>query len=129
MFLFGYIIETLILYVWLKTIVKSELKNNNINESNIIRRTIKLIYDNRKIIMCNLFGWVQYNEEKKKNVENVKKYIINLFVPIVLCCPVYLLTPIFASCFLKKNILCIILYSVIITEIIIDGLKKYTQNF
>lgn len=74
MILVGYIVQFTIILGWYKFILAKELKYKN-----IIRRSIRILFTQRKNIIFSFLGCRNISEEQEKAVCNIKKHLSKCF--------------------------------------------------
>ena len=132
MILFGYVIEIIIIWFWYKLIIKKEISLKTNGEERILRRTIKLIRQYKTIIKNNIFLRVNYKQEKRQEIERIKRYIGRFILINVGIGGFVILAPIIASMFLPNNdsiFQMAVFLSLIVGGPLVKQLKKQTQNY
>ena len=126
MILVGYIVQFVIIFGWYKFILVNELKCKN-----IVRRSVQILFTQRKNIIFSFLGWGKINEEQKKAMGNIKKYLSELFMETYLLMGYFALGPIILKCFINysnSGIQEILFYLVLLCGLILVRLKEDTQK-
>lgn len=126
MILVGYIVQFVIIFGWYKFILVKELKCEN-----IVRRSVRILFTQRKNIIFSFLGWGKINEEQKMAMCNIKKYLLQLFMATYLLMGHFALGPIILKCFINyenSGVRGIIFYLVLLSGLIFLRLKEDTQN-
>lgn len=122
----GYIVQFIIIFIWYKFILVKELKCKN-----IVQRSIRILFTQRKNIIICLLGWRNICEEREKAVRNIKKHLSKIFEATYLLIGYFVLGPIILKFFINyenKGTIENLLYLPILCGLIIFRLKVDTQN-
>ena len=122
----GYIVQFIIIFIWYKFILVKELKCKN-----IVQRSIRILFTQRKNIIICLLGWGNICEEREKAVRNIKKHLSKIFEATYLLIGYFVLGPIILKFFINyenKGTIENLLYLTILCGLIIFRLKVDTQN-
>lgn len=126
MVLLGYLVQFIIIFGWYKFILVKELKCKN-----IVRRSIRILFAQRKNIIFSFFGWGNISEEREKAVCSIKKHLSKMFVETYLLMGYFVLGPIILKCFINyenSSILGSLFYLVLLCGLIFSRLKEDTQK-
>lgn len=92
----GYIVQFIIIFIWYKFILVKELKCKN-----IVQRSIRILFTQRKNIIICLLGWRNICEEREKAVRNIKKHLSKIFEATYLLIGYFVLGPIILKFFIN----------------------------
>ena len=126
MFFLGYLVQFIIIFVWYKFILVKELKCKN-----IVRRSIHILFNQRKNIIFAFLGWENISKEREKAMCSIKKHLSEMFMETFLLMGYFILGPIFLKCFINyenRSILGNLFYIVLLCGLIFSRLKEDTQN-
>lgn len=129
-FLIGYIVEAIVLYLWYRLIIKKELDEKTNSEKTILLRSVRLIIQHRMTIKKNIFSIVNYDLEQKQQIERLKQIISEQFTINLLICIYIISNPILLSMFCNtKRLSGCIFYIILVIAILINLLKEHTQKY
>ena len=126
MVLVGYIVQFIIILGWYKFILVEELKCKN-----IVGRSIRILFTQRKSIIFSLLGWGNICEEREKAVCSIKKHLSEMFMGTYLLIGYLVLEPIILKYFTNyenRGMLGSLFYLVLLCGLIFSRLKKDTQK-
>ena len=126
MFFLGYLVQFIIIFVWYKFILVKELKCKN-----IVRRSIHILFNQRKNIIFAFLGWENISKEREKAMCSIKKHLLEMFMETFLLMGYFILGPIFLKCFINyenRSILGNLFYIVLLCGLIFSQLKEDTQK-
>lgn len=126
MVLVGYVVQFIIIFGWYKFILVKELKCEN-----IVRRSIRILFIQRKNIIFSFLGWGNISEEREKAVCSIKKHLSEIFMETYLLMGYFVLGPIILKCFINyenRTILGSLFYLVLLCGLIFSRLKEDTQK-
>lgn len=126
MVLVGYIVQFIIILGWYKFILVKELKCKN-----IVRRSIRILFTQRKNIIFSFLGWGNICEEREKAVCSIKKHLSEMFMETYLLMGYFILGPIILKCFINyenRGMLGSLFYLVLLCGLIFSRLKEDTQK-
>lgn len=131
MILSGYVLETLIICFWYVLIIKKEIHAKVNDADRILGRIINLIIQHRLIIMNNILFIVNYKQEKKKQIDIIKKCFTNLMLINVWLGYFFVIDPIIMSILTKDkdNVAGVIIFVISIVSVSIRELKEHTQIY
>lgn len=149
-----YVVEGIILLLWYNLIIKKEIYENedkkkgnekkygeegtvenNVNnkkkDEKVVIRTIRLLKKYRKEIRDNLLLRVNYCQEKKENIEKIKKYVGNVFYSITWLTLIAIVCPIIMDAIpmFKDNVMGYVLGIIVILGMLFKELRACTQNY
>ena len=96
MLLIGYIIVGGILLAWYKMIFYRELY-----QKNILRRSLKVLVNNIKIIIKNIFLFYEVDEKQQKELDYIKNKLFDVFTMIIYISGWCLISPIILENIMK----------------------------
>lgn len=126
MFFWGYLVQFIIIFVWYKFILVKELKCKN-----IVRRSIHILFNQRKNVIFSFLGWGNISEEREKAMRSIKKHLSEMFMETYLLMGYFILGPIILKCFVdyeNRSILGNLFYIVLLCGLIFSRLKEDTQK-
>lgn len=126
MVFFGYLVQFIIIFVWYKFILVKELKCKN-----IVRRSIRILFNQRKNVIFAFLGWGNISEEREKAMCSIKKHLSKMFMETYLLMGYFVLGPIVLKCFINyenRSILGNLFYIVLLCGLIFSRLKEDTQK-
>ena len=126
MLLIGYIIVGGILLAWYKMIFYRELY-----QKNILRRSLKVLVNNIKIIIKNIFLFYEVDEKQQKELDYIKNKLFDVFTMIIYISGWCLISPIILENIMKIIEVISIRYALFViftVEIIVSKLKEITQE-
>lgn len=126
MLLIGYIIVGGILLAWYKLIFYRELY-----QKNILRRSLKVLVNNIKIIIKNIFLFYEVDEKQQKELDYIKNKLFDVFTMIIYISGWCLISPIILENIMKIIEVISIRYALFViftVEIIVSKLKEITQE-
>ena len=133
----GYIIEIIILVLWYYFVIKKELSNKKeINDeivknkkegNNFIKRTVKVVFVHRRILLNMLMGTFDCNEVKKENMQEMKKCIFKLMYAYGRIIIYFICCPLFVSCASTDNVASRVFFTCVAIGIIVKILIEGTQ--
>jgi len=133
----GYIIEIIILVLWYFFVIKKELSNKKeINDeivknkeegNNFIKRTVKVVFAHRRILLNMLMGTFDCNEAKKENIQEMKKCIFKLMYAYGRILIYFICGPLFVSCASTDNVASRVFFTCVASGIIVKILIEGTQ--
>lgn len=118
--------QFIIIFVWYKFILVKELKCKN-----IVRRSIHILFNQRKNVIFAFLGWGNISEEREKAMCSIKKHLSEMFMETYLLMGYFILGPIILKCFINyenRSILGILFYIVLLCGLIFSRLKEDTQK-
>lgn len=118
--------QFIIIFVWYKFILVKELKCKN-----IVRRSIRILFNQRKNVIFAFLGWGNISEEREKAVCSIKKHLSEMFMETYLLMGYFVLGPIILKCFINyenRSILGNLFYIVLLCGLIFSRLKEDTQK-
>ena len=122
----GYLVQFIIIFVWYKFILVKELKCKN-----IVRRSIRILFNQRKNVIFAFLGWGNISEEREKAVCSIKKHLSEMFMETYLLMGYFVLGPIILKCFINyenRSIPGNLFYIVLLCGLIFSRLKEDTQK-
>ncbi len=122
----GYLVQFIIIFVWYKFILVKELKCKN-----IVRRSIRILFNQRKNVIFAFLGWENISEEQEKAMCSIKKHLLEMFMATYLLMGYLVLDPIVLKCFINyenRSILGNLFYIVLLCALIFSRLKEDTQK-
>lgn len=126
MFFWGYLVQFIIIFVWYKFILVKELKCKN-----IVRRSIHILFNQRKNVIFAFLGWGNISEKREKAMRSIKKHLSEMFMETYLLMGYFILGPIILKCFVdyeNRSILGNLFYIVLLCGLIFSRLKEDTQK-
>ena len=90
--------QFIIIFVWYKFILVKELKCKN-----IVRRSIRILFNQRKNVIFAFLGWGNISEEREKAVCSIKKHLSEMFMETYLLMGYFVLGPIILKCFINLS--------------------------
>lgn len=126
MILVGYIVQFAIIFGWYKFILVKELKCEN-----IVRRSVRILFTQRKNIIFSFLGWGKINEEQRMTMSNIKKHLSELFMKTYLLIGYFTLGPIILKHFINYengSTREIMFYLALLCGLIFLRLKEDTQK-
>lgn len=126
MILVGYIVQFVIIFGWYKFILVKELKGKN-----IVQRSVRILFTQRRNIVFSFLGWGKINEEQKMAICNIKKHLSELFMETYLLMGCFAVGPIILKCFINyenSGVREIMFYIVLLCRLIFLRLKEDTQK-
>lgn len=129
--LYGYVIEVIIIWLWYKLIIKKEISVKTDGADRILRRTIKLILQYKTTIKNNIFLKVNYKQEKRQEIERIKRYVGKLILINVWVGNFVIFAPIIISVILpdKDSVFTMFVFPIVIGGLLVKQLKEQTQNY
>lgn len=118
--------QFIIIFVWYKFILVKELKCKN-----IVRRSIRILFNQRKNVIFAFLGWGNISEEREKAVCSIKKHLSEMFMETYLLMGYFVLGPIILKCFINyenRSIPGNLFYIVLLCGLIFSRLKEDTQK-
>lgn len=118
--------QFIIIFVWYKFILVKELKCKN-----IVRRSIRILFNQRKNVIFAFLGWGNISEEREKAMCSIKKHLSEMFMETYLLMGYFVLGPIILKCFINyenRSILGNLFYIVLLCGLIFSRLKEDTQK-
>ena len=118
--------QFIIIFVWYKFILVKELKCKN-----IVRRSIRILFNQRKNAIFAFLGWGNISEEREKAVCSIKKHLSEMFMETYLLMGYFVLGPIILKCFINyenRSIPGNLFYIVLLCGLIFSRLKEDTQK-
>ena len=118
--------QFIIIFVWYKFILVKELKCKN-----IVRRSIHILFNQRKNIIFAFLGWENISKEREEAMCSIKKHLSEMFMETFLLMGYFILGPIFLKCFINyenRSILGNLFYIVLLCGLIFSRLKEDTQK-
>lgn len=133
----GYLVQFIIIFGWYKFILVKEFKCKN-----IVRRSIGILFTQRKNIIFSFLRWRKISEEQEKDVCSIKKHLSEMFMETYLLMGYFVLGPIILDCFINYEnrglvgnlfylaLLCVMIFSRLKedTQKTIEIINAYTQN-
>lgn len=122
----GYLVQFIIIFVWYKFILVKELKCKK-----IVRRSIHILFNQRKNIIFAFLGWENISEEREKAMCSIKKHLSEMFMETFCLMGYFIFGPIFLKCFINyenRSILGNLFYIVLLCGLIFSRLKEDTQK-
>ena len=122
----GYALEAIIICMWYRWILKNELKSKN-----IIRRSIRNIYSQRKTLVLYFLRLGKVSEEQEKSFNNIKECLWMIFTETHMLIGYMLFGPIFLKVLVKNETsrvyenICYIMFWIIL---FLMRLKEDTQK-
>lgn len=126
MLLMGYAIIVLIVIGWYKLILCKEICQNH-----ILRRSVKLLIYNRKVIFENVVFIGEVDEKKREEFDYIKNKLLDIFIMIINVVGWWLLCPIIIEYILKESddgLAKYIIFVFMICGLIVMRLKEVTQQ-
>lgn len=118
--------QFIIIFIWYKFILVKELKCKN-----IVRRSIRILFNQRKNVIFAFLGWGNISEEREKAMCSIKKHLSEMFMETYLLMGYFVLGPIVLKCFINyenRSILGNLFYIVLLCGLIFSRLKEDTQK-
>lgn len=118
--------QFIIIFVWYKFILVKELKCKN-----IVRRSIRILFNQRKNVIFAFLGWGNISEEREKAMCSIKKHLSEMFMETYLLMGYFVLGPIILKCFINyenRSILGNLFYIVLLCGLIFSRLREDTQK-
>lgn len=118
--------QFIIIFVWYKFILVKELKCKN-----IVRRSIRILFNQRKNVIFAFLGWGNISEEREKAACSIKKHLSEMFMETYLLMGYFVLGPIILKCFINyenRSIPGNLFYIVLLCGLIFSRLKEDTQK-
>ena len=118
--------QFIIIFVWYKFILVKELKCKN-----IVRRSIRILFNRRKNVIFAFLGWENISEEQEKAMCSIKKHLLEIFMATYLLMGYLVLDPIVLKCFINyenRSILGNLFYIALLCALIFSRLKEDTQK-
>lgn len=118
--------QFIIIFVWYKFILVKELKCKK-----IVRRSIHILFNQRKNIIFAFLGWGNISEEREKAMCSIKKHLSEMFMETFCLMGYFIFGPIFLKCFINyenRSILGNLFYIVLLCGLIFSRLKEDTQK-
>lgn len=118
--------QFIIIFGWYRFILVKELKCKN-----IVRRSIRILFTQRKNIIFSFLGWGDISEEQEMAVCSIKKHLSEMFMETYLLMGYFILGPIILKCFINyenRSILGNLFYIVLLCGLIFSRLKEDTQK-
>lgn len=122
----GYLVQFIIIFVWYKFILVKELKCKN-----IVRRSIRILFNQRKNVIFAFLGWGNISEEQEKAMCSIKKHLLEMFMATYWLMGYFVLGPIVLTCFINyenRSILGNLFYIALLCALIFSRLKEDTQK-
>lgn len=126
MLLIGYVIVGLIVIGWYKLILNKDLCQNH-----ILRRSVKLLINNRKVIFKNIFFMGEVDEKQQEEFDYIKNKLLDIFVMLINVVGWWLLCPIIIEYILKESddgLIKYIIFAFMLCGLIVMKLKEVTQQ-
>ena len=126
MLLIGYAIVGLIVIGWYKLILCKDLCQNH-----ILRRSVKLLIYNRKVIFKNIFFIGEVDEKQQEEFDYIKNKLLDIFIMIINVVGWWVLCPIIIEYILKESddsLVKYIIFVFMICGLIVMKLKEVTQR-
>lgn len=126
MVLVGYIVQFIIIFGWYKSILVKELKCKN-----IFRRSIRILFTQRKNIIFSFLGWGNISEEREAAECNIKKHLSEMFMETYLLMGYIILGPVLLKCIVNygnRGIMGNLFYLALLCGLIFSRLKEDTQK-
>ncbi len=118
--------QFIIIFVWYKFILVKELKCKN-----IVRRSIRILFNQRKNVIFAFLGWGNISEEQEQAMCSIKRHLLEMFMATYLLMGYFVLGPIVLKCFINyenRSILGNLFYIVLLCALIFSRLKEDTQK-
>ena len=126
MVLVGYLVQFIIIFGWYKFILVKKFKCKN-----IVRRSMRILFTQRKNIIFSFLRWGNISKEQEKAVCSIKKHLSEMFMETYLLMGYFILGPIILKCFINyenRGILGSLFYLVLLCGLIFSRLKEDTQK-
>lgn len=131
MIFYGYILEAVILWFWYVLIIKKEIKAKSDGVDKILRRTINLIIQYKAIIKNNILLRVNYKQEKRGEIEVIKRYVGNLILINAWIGCFAIMGPLITSILFsgKDDKVNVIVFLFFVGGLLVQQLKEQTQSY